>query len=106
MTVPYTKEYFIKAILYFLKSTFNEESEKWCLVVSTLKSSQSIEQSEYEMELELVTGQKGISHVVTSAEKMLYYYSCSLTESDIDLIVKENPKYALKETARFVSQHT
>lgn len=104
MLVPYGKEYFIKAILYFLKSTFNEENEKWCLVVSGLKSSQGEQQSMYELELEMINGEKGIAPSVSNAEKMLYYLSCDLTESDIDQLVKQNPKYTLKETVRFVNQ--
>jgi hypothetical protein len=38
--IPHSKEYLIKGILYFLRSTFNEENEKWSLVVNWITRSQ------------------------------------------------------------------
>ena len=72
--------------------------------MSALKSSQGEQPSFYELELEIVNGEKRITHDVSNGEKMLYYLSKNLSESDIEQLVKENPKYSLKENARFVSQ--
>jgi hypothetical protein len=56
----------------------------------------------YELELELVNGEKGIKDVVSTAEHMLFYFWEDLTEADVMGLALANPKYGMKENVSFL----